>query len=204
MTIILKMEFAGDINVTLTSPGIVSRVNTACPCILYVFTLGETLSLFFVWPFLFISTDLGRSFFKLNDIWCMINDIVSRLLSFPVLTAIISYNFNLEFYLWNNNSGTSVIKYVNIKLCNNTDLCSGGSRNLKEVGGGGRKYLRKWITNCINIVCWLQLKYMHTIQSKFTKTSWKKFKRSVSPGSAFALWTFWSLYRDAVLGTVRK
>ena len=72
----------------------------------------------------------------------MINDtgIVSRLLSFPVLTAIISYNFNLEFYLWNNNSGTSVIKYVNFKLCNNTDLCSGGSRNLKEVGGGGRKY----------------------------------------------------------------
>ena len=31
----------------------------------------------------------------------------------------------------------------------------------------------------------------------------KKFKRSVSPESAFALSTFRSWYRDAVLGTVR-
>ena len=41
------------------------------------------------------------------------------------------------------------------------------------------------------------------IQSKFTKTNSKKFKRYVSPGSAFALSTFESWYRDAVLDTVR-
>ena len=41
------------------------------------------------------------------------------------------------------------------------------------------------------------------MQPKFTKTSFKKFKRSLSPGSTFALSTFWSWYSDAVLGTVR-
>ena len=40
-------------------------------------------------------------------------------------------------------------------------------------------------------------------EAKIHKNKLKKFKRSLSPGSAFALSTFGSWYSDAVLGTVR-
>ena len=43
--------------------------------------------------------------------------------------------------------------------------------------------------------------YRYTV--KIHKNKLKKFKRYVSPGSAFALSTFESWYRDAVLDTVR-
>ena len=41
------------------------------------------------------------------------------------------------------------------------------------------------------------------MQPKFTKQALKNVKRSLSPGSAFALSTFGSWYSGTVLGTVR-
>ena len=61
------------------------------------------------------------------------------------LITLLGYDCLFNTLIFNSTYETSVVKYVNLKLCINTDLWSGnpGISNRREGGGGGREYLRK-------------------------------------------------------------